>query len=262
MFKYISLTLYSMSLILFVIPFYGGESAQSIIKKANHIAYYQGKDGRGQVSMTITDSQGRKKYRKFTILRRNESNGNQNYYVYFNRPADVRKIAFLVLKKMNKSDNRWIYLPALSLVKRIAASDKRTSFVGSDMLYEDVSGRNIADDRHKLIKTTKDYYVLKSTPKNRGSVEFSYYKAWIHRKSFVTVKIIYYDKSGREYRIYESLKVKTIQGYPTVTKMKMRNLKTNSQTVSVISKIKYNIGLTKNIFTERYLKRPPMKYLK
>ena len=51
------------------------------------------------------------------------------------------------------------------MVKRIAASDKRTSFVGSDFLYEDISGRGLNEDAHELIETTEDHFVIKNTPK-------------------------------------------------------------------------------------------------
>ena len=81
-----------------------------IIHRANQTSYYQGKDGRAQVMMTITDSQGRERERRFTILRRDVSdsddiageayNGDQQFYVFFQRPADVNKMAFLVWKHL------------------------------------------------------------------------------------------------------------------------------------------------------------------
>ncbi|HOQ91278.1 MAG TPA: outer membrane lipoprotein-sorting protein, partial [Candidatus Hydrogenedentes bacterium] len=46
-------------------------SVDEIVKKTNHVAYYQGKDGRARVKMTITDKQGNTREREFTILRRN-----------------------------------------------------------------------------------------------------------------------------------------------------------------------------------------------
>ncbi len=249
-------------------------SVDEIVDKTNRVSYYQGKDGRARVLMSIKDSQERIRRRNFTILRSDEPPAvalkakddqycaDQKLYVYFNRPADVNKMVFMVLKHVDKDDDRWLYLPALDLVKRIAASDKRTSFVGSDFFYEDVSGRNISEDHHKLVETTKNYYVLKNTPKDPESVEFSYFKMWVHRKSFITVKTEYYDKQDKKYRIYEALKVDTIQGYPTVTKDRMRDLRTKSETAKEYSEVKYNIGLPDNIFTERYLRRAPMKYLR
>ncbi|MBW2064664.1 MAG: outer membrane lipoprotein-sorting protein [Deltaproteobacteria bacterium] len=182
--------------------------------------------------------------------------------MYFHRPADVNKMAFLVHKHLDRDDDRWLYLPALDLVKRIAATDKRTSFVGSDFFYEDISGRHIEEDTHELLKTTQNYYVLKNTPKNPKSVEFSYFTMWIHRQSFVVVKTEYLDKQGQKYREYTAKEVKVIQGYPTVTRATMADLRTGGYTELGYSTVKYNLGVPESVFTERYLRRPPYKYLK
>ncbi len=256
-------------------------TVQQIVEKANYAAYYHGRDGRAVVSMMIVDKQGRKRHRKFIIIRRDQLPtekdikknpalkenpelfcGEQKFYVYFLRPADVAKMVFMVWKHLDRDDDRWLYLPALDLVKRIAASDKRTSFVGSHFFYEDVSGRNINADKHEMVKTTKNYYVLKHTPKEPNTVEFSYYITWIHRGTFLPIKVEYYDKNGKKYREYTALKVDNIQGYPTVTQAKMADSNMGGYTFLQYNKVKYNINLPENIFTERYLRKPPMKYLR
>lgn len=240
-------------------------SADMIVEKTIQASYYAGADGRAQVSMTMTDSQGRKRKRRFTILRRNvtaQAGGDQQFYVYFHRPADVNKTVFMVWKKVNQEDDRWLYLPALDLVKRIASSDERTSFVGSDFFYEDVSGRGFDEDSHTLIETTANYYVVENRPLDPKSVEFTTYTAWIHRKTFLPVKMVYFDKQGEKYRIYEVLKVETVQGYPTIIRARMKDLRRKSETLIAYSGVQYDIGLPEEIFTERYLRNPPRKYLR
>ncbi|MBF0450820.1 MAG: outer membrane lipoprotein-sorting protein [Candidatus Magnetomorum sp.] len=243
-----------------------------IVNRTNRIAYYQSTDGKAKVNMIIYDSQGRTRERRLTILRWDQPDpdgkagdnycGAQKIYAFFDRPADVNKTVFLVWKNMDRDDDRWMYLPALDLVKRISSTDKRTSFVGSHFFYEDVSGRNINDDTHELIKTTKDYYMLKNTPKNPNLVEFAYYEMWIHKVSFVVVKTDYYDKENKKYRTYEALAVDNIQGFPTVTKSKMTDLRTNGYTILEYSDVKYTISVSEDIFTERYLRKPPRTYLR
>lgn len=253
----------------------GAPSVDEIVARTNYVAYCQGEDGRARVKMTIVDGQGRKRGRELTIIRRDEpipksissakrANycGNQRYYVYFRRPADVNKTSFLVWKNIDKDDDRWLYLPALDLVKRLSSADKRTSFVGSNFFYEDISGRNIKDDKHKLVKTTKNYYVLQNTPRSPGSVEFSSFKMWIHRKSFIVVKVEYYDRNGRKYRKYEAKKVEDIDGFPTVTRAVMTDVRTGGYTQLSYRRVKYNLGLPKRVFTERSLRRAPRKYLR
>ena len=244
-------------------------SADEIIKKANHMALYQGADTKGKVSMVITDKQGRVRKRAFNSLRKNDDDldRNQKYYTFFQTPADVRKMAFMVHKHadIEKDDDRWLYMPSLDLVKRIAASDKRTSFVGSDFLYEDISGRSPVDDHHELIETTENYYVIKNTPKKPESVEFAYYTAHIDKKSFIPMKIEFYKEDNRPYRIIESLQVDDIKAeengkpvtYPTVTVSIAKDLESGSTTKMAYSDVCYNIGIDDKIFSERYLRRPP-----
>jgi outer membrane lipoprotein-sorting protein len=235
------------------------EDVDLVVKKANLAAYYQGDNGKATVTMTITDKKGQTRNRAFVILRQDvEDGGDQKYFVYFKRPSDVRRMTYMVHKHaaVDKDDDRWLYLPALSLVKRIAAGDKRTSFVGSDFLYEDVSGRSLEEDVHELTETTEAFYVIKSTPKNPASVEFSYFTVAIDKANFIPMKMEFFDKTGARYRVIESTEVKEIQGYPTVVKSLVKDLKTGSQTEMAFTDVAYDIKL-KDIFTERYLSNPP-----
>ena len=269
--KKILTILFSLSAVITASAQTTAPTVDEIVTKANQASYYQGKNGRAKVSMSIKDSQGRERTREFTILRldlepANATNdvftGDQMMYVYFERPADVNKMAYLVHKHVAQDDDRWLFMPGLNLVKRIAASDKRTSFVGSDFFYEDVSGRGTDADTHELIETTDSFYVLKNTPKDPKSVEFASYKIWIHKTSFIPVKGEYYDAKGTKIREMQALEVQQVQGFPTVTKAMISDLRTGSATTISYSKVEYNIDLTEDIFTERYLRNPPKAKLR
>lgn len=238
---------------------------QTIVNKANIVAYYQGDDGKAKVNMVITDKGGGKREREFIILRKDvKDGGDQKYFVYFHRPADVRKMTYMVHKpaQFDKDDDRWLYMPALDLVRRIAAGDKRTSFVGSDFLYEDVSGRSLEEDTHELVQTTDQLFVVKNVPKKPDTVEFSYFNVAIDRKTFVPMKMEFFDKQGKSYRIIESKKVEKIQDFHTVVKSEVRDLKRESKTEMEFSNVQYNINLGDDLFTERYLRRPPQEAMK
>jgi len=237
----------------------------TIVNKANFVAYYQGDDGRAKANMIITSKQGQMREREFIILRKDiQDGGDQKYFVYFNKPADVRKMVYMVHKhaQLQKDDDRWLYMPALDLVKRIAGGDKRTSFVGSDFLYEDVSGRSLEEDTHELVDVNDRLFVVKNVPKNPDAVEFSYYNVAIDRKNFVPMKMEFYDKQGKLHRVIESEKVEVIQGFPTVVKSSASDLKTGSKTEMEFSDVKYDIGLDEDMFTERYLRRPPREAMR
>lgn len=246
-------------------PAYAAD-VNEIVQKANHSSYYLGQDGKARVNMVITDSQGRERNRNFVILRKDmgsdADDGEQKFYVFFNRPADVNKTAFMVWKHVGADDDRWLYLPALDLVKRIAATDERTSFVGSHFFYEDVSGRNPEEDTHMLLEETDNYFIVKSVPKKPDQVEFSYFKSYIHKISFLPVKSEFYDKNDKKYREYIAEKVDTIQGHPTITKARVNDLLSGGHTTLSYSMVKYDTGLPDDIFTERYLRSAPREYLR
>jgi hypothetical protein len=244
-------------------------AVDEIVRKANHMALYQGKDSKGRVALVITDKQGRVRERRLNMLRKNDGgkNCNQKYFAFFQAPADVRKMVFMVHKHaaLKQDDDRWLYMPSLDLVKRIAASDKRTSFVGSHFLYEDISGRSVLEDVHELIQTTDRHYVVKNTPKSPENVEFAYYIAHIDKKTFLPIKTEYFKKEGQCYRVIAAKQVENIEAkengrqviYPTITESTAEDLESGGKTTMTVSAIRYNVGLGDHLFTERYLRRPP-----
>lgn len=249
-------------------------TADQIVERANHMAFYQGGDAKGKVEMVITDKQGRTRKRAFNMLRKDgkTEDGDQKFFSFFQTPADVRKMVFMVHKhaEQQADDDRWLYMPSLDLVKRIAASDKRTSFVGSDFLYEDISGRSPLADTHELIETADTEYVVKNVPKNPGDVEFAYYIAHIDKKTFIPMKTEFFKAGDQCCRVIEAEKVENIAArengtdvvYPTVTVSVARNLESGSSTRMTNSSVQYNIGLSEKLFTERYLRRPPREAMR
>lgn len=238
-------------------------SAEQIIAKANLAAYYAGDDGSVQARMIIVDENGQKQMRQFIILRQDKKDlGDQNMLVFFSRPSNVKDTVFRVEKHTEQDDNRWLYLPALDLVKRISAGDKRTSFVGSHFFYEDVSGRNPNEDSFSLLSEDDNSYTIKAVPKNKNSVEFNYYIINISKSNFLPTESTYFDAQAKPVRKMTVLKVKNITGNATVMKSRITDLTNNSYTEMQFRKVKYDIGLPNNIFSERSMRTPPKAWLK
>lgn len=234
-----------------------------IVNKANVASYYAGQDGSSDVKMTITDDKGRTRNREFRILRMNiQAGGEQKFYVYFHKPTDVARMVYMVWKHLKTDDDRWLYLPAMDLVRRIASSDKRSSFVGSHFVYEDVSGRGTEADTHELVETTPEFYKVRNFPKNPKEAEFHHYDVLIRKDNFLPVKGEYYNDKNELIRTIEALAVETIQGHPTVVKSVARDLLRKGETAMEFTNVKYDIGLTDDIFTERYLRQPPTQWIK
>ena len=242
--------------------------ADEIIRRSQAAFYYPGTDMKAKVLMKLVTKDGKERIRDLTMLRKNldKEGGEQRYFIYFYKPPDVKDMTFMVWKYPGKDDDRWLFIPAINLVKRIAANDKRSSFVGSDFSYEDVSGRGAEEDNHSILKEEafngKDTYVIKSVPKDEGSVDYSYKVSWIDKESFIPLKEEYYDKRGELYKVFIADEVKEIQDFPTVTKRTMKNVQSGHRTEVTFKEVGYNNGIEDEIFSERYLRNPPQKWIR
>jgi hypothetical protein len=241
-------------------------SAENVVKKSQAAFFYQGKDFKARVMMKLISKGGAERIRELTMLRKNygDVGGDQKFFMYFFQPADVKGMTFMVYKYPAKDDDRWLFVPAINMVRRIAAQDKRSSFVGSDFTYEDISGRDIEDDTHTMVKEEKlgarDCHVVKSTPK-AADVDYSYKLSWIDKANYLPLKEEYYDRKGELYKVFTADEVKDIKGFPTVTKRTMKNLQSGHKTEVSYIKSDYNIGIEDSLFSERFLKQPPKKWI-
>lgn len=241
-------------------------TAEEAVKKSQAAFFYSGKDFKSRVIMKLISKGGQERVRELTMLRKNygDAGGDQKYFMYFFQPADVKDMTFMVYKYPAKDDDRWLFVPAINMVRRIAAQDKTSSFVGSDFTYEDVSGRDVADDTHTITKEEKigarDCYVIKSAPK-AADVDYSYKISWIDKAAFLPLKEEYYDRKGELYKVFSADEIKDVKGFPTITKRTMKNLHSGHRTEVSYIKSDYNIGIEDSLFTERFLKQPPKKWI-
>jgi len=249
------------------------ESAVEIMERSHSAYYYAGADARGRLLMELIDGDGGKRIRDMTMLRRNqEEAGSQKYFIYFHEPGDVRRLTFMIWKYPGREDDRWIYIPAIDLIRRIAAEDKYSSFVGSDFSYEDISGRDVAEDTHTILSEEKladrDSIVIESIP--RAEAAFTKRISWIDRENFLPLKEEYYDTQNQLQRVFTADIIEDIavdEGddhriYPTVMKRTMRNVRTGHRTEVNIKSVTYDLGLEDADFSERRMRRPPRDWIR
>ena len=104
------------------------------------------------MKMVLRDRQGRESVRemRFKVLEVRED-GDKSLFV-FERPRDVRGTALLTHAHINTPDDQWLYLPALKRVKRINASKRSGSFMGSEFSYEDMSSPEVEEYTHRYLR--------------------------------------------------------------------------------------------------------------
>jgi outer membrane lipoprotein-sorting protein len=231
------------------------------------VSFYAGEDMKAKVFMRLISKDGSERIREFTMLRKDlKEGGEQRYFTYFYKPGDVRRMTFMIWKYPQRDDDRWLFIPAINLVKRIAANDKRSSFVGSDFTYEDISGREVEEDNHTLLREERldgrETYVVKSVPKDEKGAEYGYKLSWIDKGTAVLWKEEYYDKRGELSKVFTADEVKPVQGLWTTVKRTMKNVQNGHQTKVAFEEVQYNVGLSENLFSERSLRNPPRRLIR
>jgi hypothetical protein len=248
-------------------------NAGEIMERSQRAYYFAGEDAKGRLTMELIDRKGNTRQRVLTMLRRNqEGAGEQKYFMYFHEPGDVRRLTFMIWKFPGRDDDRWIYIPAVDLIRRIAAEDKYSSFVGSDFSYEDVSGRDTFEDTHSLLEEEmlddRETFVIESIPLTPAA--FTRRVSWIDKGSFLPLKIEYYDAQEQLQRIFTANAIEDIAAgegedhriYPTIMKRTMENVRTGHRTEVTVMSVNYDLGLRDDDFSERHMRRPPRAWIR
>ena len=104
------------------------------------------------MTMVLRDRQGRESVRqmRFKVLEV-PGDGDRSLFV-FDQPRDVQGTALLTHAHINTPDDQWLYLPALKRVKRISASRRSGSFMGSEFSYEDMSSPEVDEYTYKYLR--------------------------------------------------------------------------------------------------------------
>lgn len=217
-----------------------------------------GKDGSSQVVMTLKGKNKRERVRHLSIYRIDLGGGERWNLMRFSLPADVKDTGLLTLDHPGDDSDQWIYLPALDRVRLISSKRKGGRFVGSDFTYEDLRDREPDMDRHQLDGTEKvgglECIRLVSIPVDPDNSIYSKRISCIHDQTLTPLKVDLYKKGSKKpIKRMMARKLKKIQGYWTVLESTMYDLKSGSQTQLATKKIKYDIGITKDLFSKRAL---------
>ncbi|NOZ09075.1 MAG: outer membrane lipoprotein-sorting protein [FCB group bacterium] len=218
-----------------------------------------GEDMTANLTMVIENSRGNQRVREIKQYIKDFGDVEKKI-MFFQAPADVKNTAFMnwSYDEASKSDDQWIYLPALKKVKRISSDSRSDYFMGSDFTYDDLGDRHPDEDLHKLLREEKvdgiDTYVVESIPKDKDYM-YSRTITWVVKASWIGLRKEFYDEDGELLKILTVNEQKTFGDVVVLTNVKMENVQKNQLTVMKLKDVKINTGIPDNIFTERIMKR-------
>ncbi len=222
-----------------------------------------GRDARMTFKMRLFDRQDRVRERALTVVSKKFPAGDKSL-TRFTQPADIAGTGFLVWQHKSApgaakpaADERFLYLPSLARVRRIAGSEAQESFVGSDFTYEDIGGREFDDYSYTLINDTAvnaSAYTLESRSKDPNA-RFPRVVSTIRKDNFVVIRAEIFNRRNELAKVFEASRVEKVGKYWTVMAMTMNDLGQKTRTEMLVEKAVYDIGLGDEVFTRRELEK-------
>jgi hypothetical protein len=162
------------------------------------------------------------------------------------------------MRNPGSDDDRWIFLPELNRVRRIAASEGSGSFMGTDFSYDDISStsRGVELDNHTVLREEElggaACYVIQSIPKD-SSYQYSKMIQWIEKDSKIIKKIDLYDKKNALVKTVEMSGLKEVQGRTVTTITKITTHAAGTSTTLTSEILEYDKPIPEKVFTTAYL---------
>lgn len=214
----------------------------------------------------LTNAQGEKRLRTTDGHSKLLANGRDNMRLTrFTSPADVKGTGVLMIEHHNANDDMWIWLPALKKVRRLAASNKRDGFLGTDLSYGDVIGHRVEDWSHRLVREEKvdgaDCVLIESLPRDASVQSNSGYAkrwSWLRLDNASIVRGEFWDEAGQPLKKLSATQIQRVDATRDkwqAMRLEARNLQTGHSTVIAVKKYAANQNVPDEVFTTRELAR-------
>jgi len=186
--------------------------------------------------------------------------------VFFETPPEVKGVGFLQWADPHGKDEQWLYLPELKRVRQISGGAKRESFVGTDFSYEDLAIlAELIDwseqDAHAQVARDEALggracHVIELIPAGKD-LAYGKILAWFAADDLTILKLELYDKAGQLAKVLTASDIRPVGAIPTAFHLEMQNVQNGSHTVAEFRDVKYDTGLSDELFSEHALERGP-----
>lgn len=219
-----------------------------------------------EATFRMVSSNGQERVRQTFGATKLQPNGTDNRRVIrFRAPSDVRNTSTLVLENTGKNDEIWVYLPGLKKVRRLASSNTKSSFVGTDLSYGDLVGYRTADWNHKLLRKEDlrgmASHVIESTPRTPEIGSDSGYSKrinWIAKDNGLALRTEFYDVNGKLLKTADNTDFKQVDakaGKWQPMSVAVVNHQTGHKTLIQLTRFDAKTSVSDDYFSTRYLEK-------
>jgi len=239
------------------------EATRIAAEVANRV---EGSALRRVIDMTLTSRRGRVENRVAVVHKLSDEIVRKTR-ITFLEPAKSRDVSFLShdYHETGATDERWMYLPASRRVRRIPASQRGNSFLGTDFSYEDIQSelKFRLDDWDFVYEGPEARgdrvgYRLRGTPKDDSiarEIGYGAFSAIIDEESWLPVMIDFEDQRQRPLKSIEVQEFELLDNIWTPIRITAINHQTGHTTEFTFRDIDYRLDVGESLFEPQTLSR-------
>ncbi len=231
------------------------DDARAIVEEAQKRT--TSKSERYEGLLKTTDAGG-KVTEKSWLYERIGAHGQSKSVIRFTEPAEVKGVTLLIVNHAERASDQWMWTPSIERDRRIALQDRSTRFFGTDFSFEDLDERDVNQYDYVLLGDESiagaACWMIQSTPKQSKGSQYSKAVFWIRKDNHAYARGDFWVKDAVVRRLtYNDLRI--VQGIWTAHDLTMADLRRNSRTQLVLSKVQYNLPLRDGDFTLEGIRR-------
>ena len=214
------------------------QDAKTVLANMDKIMFSP-KDKTGTIQIILIEKDGSEKVREAAMFQK----GPDKKLYRYTKPESQAGIATLSLP----GDVMWLYMPAFQNPKKISLLSRSQAFTGTDFSYEDMATTPYSDRFTPTIQSTgANDYVLELIPKSDKSI-YSKILARVDKKEGYPIWLKYYNVQGRMFK-EATYSYEKIGKYWNAAEVVMKDLEKNHSTKIKLTNVKFDTGLSDDIF--------------
>lgn len=175
-------------------------TGQEILQRLKGDTPLATQQGMAQVRLTTVNERGQERPNEMRIFIRSSNDGTEQLLEYV-APADVAGTKLYTRTPKKGDPDILLFLPALGRERRIAASERGSSFMNTDFTYDEITSFASFTELYTAERLEdsewdgRPAYVLRLTPRDPGSL-YSHVIMYVWQDEFLPLRVDFYNRDG------------------------------------------------------------------
>lgn len=201
-------------------------SAQEIMDRALDTESIGFRSGEISMTLIIQDRSGDSRERRLAIRGLREDDRSRAL-VRVTGPAEIAGQSYLFRENPGGDDDVYVYLPAVDeSPRRIAGSQRNSSFMGTHFTFADLQSRDLRDATYERRADETigrfEVYVIDAFPTASTESDYARVRAWIRKDDDIPLRVRFFDADDNERRTLFTEELGDHDGRTYVRRMTLR----------------------------------------